>query len=53
MSSRATAENTQRELSYRKRLIEIANLINSAPAASRTSWSTSRTRSWTWSTPSG
>jgi type II secretory ATPase GspE/PulE/Tfp pilus assembly ATPase PilB-like protein len=31
MSSRATAETTQRELSYRKRLIEIANLINSAP----------------------
>jgi type II secretory ATPase GspE/PulE/Tfp pilus assembly ATPase PilB-like protein len=31
MSSRATAETAQRELSYRKRLIEIANLINSAP----------------------
>ena len=31
MSTRATAETTQRELSYRKRLIEIANLINSAP----------------------
>jgi type II secretory ATPase GspE/PulE/Tfp pilus assembly ATPase PilB-like protein len=31
MSSRATADTTQRELSYRKRLIEIANLINSAP----------------------
>ena len=31
MASRATAESTQRELSYRKRLIEIANLINSAP----------------------
>jgi type II secretory ATPase GspE/PulE/Tfp pilus assembly ATPase PilB-like protein len=31
MSSRATAETTQRELSYRKRLIEIANLINAAP----------------------
>ena len=31
MSSRATAETTQREPSYRKRLIEIANLINSAP----------------------
>jgi type II secretory ATPase GspE/PulE/Tfp pilus assembly ATPase PilB-like protein len=27
----AVAEATQRELSYRKRLIEIANLINSAP----------------------
>jgi type II secretory ATPase GspE/PulE/Tfp pilus assembly ATPase PilB-like protein len=31
MSTRATADTTQRELSYRKRLIEIANLINSAP----------------------
>src|SRR5512144_1667909 len=27
----AVADTTQRELSYRKRLIEIANLINAAP----------------------
>jgi type II secretory ATPase GspE/PulE/Tfp pilus assembly ATPase PilB-like protein len=32
MSTRAVADTTQRELSYRKRLIEIANLINSAPS---------------------
>ena len=32
MSSRAAAENTQKELSYRKLLIDIANMINSAPS---------------------
>src|SRR5258706_7589439 len=32
MSSRAVADTAHRELSYRKRLIEIANLINSAPS---------------------
>jgi len=31
MSTRTAADTTQRELSYRKRLIEIANMINSAP----------------------
>ena len=36
MSSRAAADSTQRELSFRKRLIEIANQINSA-ASIRTS----------------
>src|SRR5262245_50187754 len=30
MSTRAAAEATQKELSYRKKLIEIANVINSA-----------------------
>jgi type II secretory ATPase GspE/PulE/Tfp pilus assembly ATPase PilB-like protein len=30
-TSMAVADTTQRELSYRKRLVEIANLINSAP----------------------
>jgi type II secretory ATPase GspE/PulE/Tfp pilus assembly ATPase PilB-like protein len=30
MSSRAVADSTQRELSYRKRLVEIANQMNSA-----------------------
>ncbi|HXB56142.1 MAG TPA: ATPase, T2SS/T4P/T4SS family [Vicinamibacteria bacterium] len=32
MATRAGIDTTQRELSYRKRLIEIANLINSAPS---------------------
>ncbi len=32
MSTRTAADTTQRELSYRKRLIEIANMINSAPS---------------------
>ncbi len=32
MSTRAVADSAQRELSYRKRLIEIANQINSAPS---------------------
>jgi type II secretory ATPase GspE/PulE/Tfp pilus assembly ATPase PilB-like protein len=32
MSTRAAAADTQKELSYRKRLIEIANMINSAPS---------------------
>jgi type II secretory ATPase GspE/PulE/Tfp pilus assembly ATPase PilB-like protein len=32
MSTRAAADTTQRELSYRKRLIEIANMINAAPS---------------------
>src|SRR5262245_9624600 len=32
MSTRAAAESTQRELSYRKRLVEIANAINAAPS---------------------
>src|SRR5512144_2381612 len=32
MSTRTVAENTQRELSYRKGLIEIANMINAAPS---------------------
>src|ERR1700690_3005791 len=32
MSTMRTAADPQRELSYRKRLIEIANLINSAPS---------------------
>jgi type II secretory ATPase GspE/PulE/Tfp pilus assembly ATPase PilB-like protein len=32
MSSRAVGDTTQKELSYRKRLIEIANMINSAPS---------------------
>jgi len=32
MSTRTVADNTQKELSYRKRLIEIANVINSAPS---------------------
>jgi type II secretory ATPase GspE/PulE/Tfp pilus assembly ATPase PilB-like protein len=31
MSTRIMADSTQRELSYRKRLFEIANMINSAP----------------------
>ncbi len=31
MATRAVGDTTQRELSYRKRLIEIANQINSAP----------------------
>ncbi len=31
MSTRTAADSTQKELSYRKRLIEIANMINSAP----------------------
>jgi type II secretory ATPase GspE/PulE/Tfp pilus assembly ATPase PilB-like protein len=31
MSGRAAVESTQKELSYRKRLIEIANAINAAP----------------------
>ena len=30
MATRAVGDTTQRELSYRKRLIEIANMINSA-----------------------
>src|SRR5947208_12939752 len=30
MATRAVADTAQRELSYRKRLIEIANMINSA-----------------------
>ena len=32
MSTRTVADGTQRELNYRKRLIEIANMINSAPS---------------------
>src|SRR5262245_65042223 len=32
MSTRAAAADTQKELSYRKRLIEIANMINAAPS---------------------
>jgi type II secretory ATPase GspE/PulE/Tfp pilus assembly ATPase PilB-like protein len=32
MSTRTVGDTTQRELSYRKRLIEIANMINSAPS---------------------
>ncbi len=32
MSTRTAADTTHRELSYRKRLIEIANMINSAPS---------------------
>ena len=32
MSTRTMGDTTQRELSYRKRLIEIANMINSAPS---------------------
>jgi len=32
MSTRTIGDTTQRELSYRKRLIEIANVINSAPS---------------------
>jgi type II secretory ATPase GspE/PulE/Tfp pilus assembly ATPase PilB-like protein len=32
MSTRAAAADTQKELSYRKRLIDIANMINSAPS---------------------
>src|SRR5947209_9697649 len=32
MSTRAVADTAHKELSYRKRLIEIANLINSAPS---------------------
>jgi type II secretory ATPase GspE/PulE/Tfp pilus assembly ATPase PilB-like protein len=32
MSTRPMVDNTQRELSYRKKLIEIANLINAAPS---------------------
>jgi type II secretory ATPase GspE/PulE/Tfp pilus assembly ATPase PilB-like protein len=32
MSTRTAADTTQKELSYRKRLIEIANMINSAPS---------------------
>jgi type II secretory ATPase GspE/PulE/Tfp pilus assembly ATPase PilB-like protein len=32
MASRTVGETTQRELSYRKRLIDIANVINSAPS---------------------
>ena len=32
MATRAAGDTTQRELSYRKRLIEIANMINSAPS---------------------
>src|SRR5215467_15765913 len=32
MSTRTVGESTQRELSYRKKLIEIANVINSAPS---------------------
>jgi type II secretory ATPase GspE/PulE/Tfp pilus assembly ATPase PilB-like protein len=32
MSTRAATADTQKELSYRKRLIEIANMINSAPS---------------------
>ena len=32
MSTRAVADTTHKELSYRKRLIEIANMINSAPS---------------------
>src|SRR5215468_7452831 len=32
MATPRTMDTTQRELSYRKRLIEIANLINSAPS---------------------
>src|SRR5262245_17815613 len=32
MSTRAAAEATQKELSYRKKLIEIANVINAAPS---------------------
>jgi type II secretory ATPase GspE/PulE/Tfp pilus assembly ATPase PilB-like protein len=32
MSARTMGDATQRELSYRKRLIEIANMINSAPS---------------------
>jgi type II secretory ATPase GspE/PulE/Tfp pilus assembly ATPase PilB-like protein len=32
MSTRTMGDTTQKELSYRKRLIEIANMINSAPS---------------------
>src|SRR5258706_15734311 len=32
MATRAVGDTSQRELSYRKRLIEIANMINSAPS---------------------
>ncbi len=32
MSTRTAPDTTQKELSYRKRLIEIANMINSAPS---------------------
>src|SRR5262245_8829034 len=32
MSTRAAAADTQKELSYRKRLIDIANMINAAPS---------------------
>jgi type II secretory ATPase GspE/PulE/Tfp pilus assembly ATPase PilB-like protein len=32
MSTRTATDTTQKELSYRKRLIEIANMINSAPS---------------------
>lgn len=32
MSTRTMADSSQRELNYRKRLIEIANMINSAPS---------------------
>jgi type II secretory ATPase GspE/PulE/Tfp pilus assembly ATPase PilB-like protein len=32
MSTRALADTTHKELSYRKKLIEIANMINSAPS---------------------
>src|SRR5215475_5274196 len=32
MATRTVGDSTQRELSYRKRLIEIANMINSAPS---------------------
>ena len=32
MSTRAVADTSQKELSYRKKLIEIANMINSAPS---------------------
>ncbi len=32
MSTRTMGDTTQRELSYRKRLIEIANMINAAPS---------------------
>jgi type II secretory ATPase GspE/PulE/Tfp pilus assembly ATPase PilB-like protein len=32
MSTRTAPDSTQKELSYRKRLIEIANMINSAPS---------------------
>ena len=32
MSTRTAGDTSQKELSYRKRLIEIANMINSAPS---------------------